>query len=112
MLLQLLRLTKIFVYRNLRQRLIVNSMDSLAMTVNCALISCRVARANPYEGNWRLLMVMVAYFSYLVLKLIRVGQRSWLIGAFDCQAPTQELSVMTLMEILILVVFWAMLKSF
>ncbi|KAL3517694.1 hypothetical protein ACH5RR_020283 [Cinchona calisaya] len=96
--------------RNLLQRLIINSVDSLAMVANCAMICCRVGNANAY--NWRLFMVMVAYLSYLVLKLIRITQRSWLLKASNrCQPPKQEHNLRALMEILILVVFFAMLKS-
>ncbi|XP_027127113.1 uncharacterized protein [Coffea arabica] len=96
--------------RNLKQKLIVNSLDSLVMVANCAMISSRLADASA--NDWRLLMVMAAYVTYLVLKLIRITQRSWLLKAFNPrQPPNQEQNLMALMEILILVVFFAMLKS-
>ena len=90
--------------------MIVNSLDSLVMVANCAMISSRLADASA--NDWRLLMVMAAYVTYLVLKLIRITQRSWLLKAFNPrQPPNQEQNLMALMEILILVVFFAMLKS-
>lgn len=46
----------------------MNGVDSMIMMVNCVVIRHRVAEANEVEAYGLLILMMVAYFFYLVVK--------------------------------------------
>nr|XP_009775979.1 PREDICTED: uncharacterized protein LOC104225814 [Nicotiana sylvestris] len=50
------------------ERLTMNGVDSMIMMVNCVVIRHRVAEANEVEAYGLLILMMVAYFFYLVVK--------------------------------------------
>ncbi|KAK4366075.1 hypothetical protein RND71_013955 [Anisodus tanguticus] len=62
--------------KNKWARLTINGVDSMIMMVNSAVITCRVAEANEVKGYGWLILMMVAYFFYLVIKFNIVVQRS------------------------------------
>ncbi|KAG5587358.1 hypothetical protein H5410_047792 [Solanum commersonii] len=56
-------------------RLMINGVDSIIMMVNCAVIAYRVAEANEVKGYGWLIVMMAAYFFYLMLKFNVMVQR-------------------------------------
>ncbi|PHT52867.1 hypothetical protein CQW23_07329 [Capsicum baccatum] len=89
-------------------RLTINGVDSVLMMLNCAVIACRVAEANEVKGYGWLIIMMIAYFFYLVLKFDVMGRR---FGFFRTSNSSEGSSMVEysraaqLKDFLILVIF-------
>uniref|UniRef100_K4CUR4 Uncharacterized protein n=1 Tax=Solanum lycopersicum TaxID=4081 RepID=K4CUR4_SOLLC len=57
-------------------RLMINGVDSIIMMVNWAVITNRVREANEVKGYGWLIVMMAAYFLYLMLKFKVMVPRS------------------------------------
>lgn len=62
--------------RNEWARLMINGVDSIIMMVNWAVITNRVREANEVKGYGWLIVMMAAYFLYLMLKFKVMVPRS------------------------------------
>ncbi|MCE5167226.1 hypothetical protein HAX54_043362, partial [Datura stramonium] len=91
-------------------RLTIHGVDTTIMMVHCAVIMCRVAEANEVKGYGWLIIMIDAYFFYLVLKF---NVMVWSFGFFQKSnssarsSITEYSPVAQLKDLLILLMFCA-----